>query len=132
MWPALNAEGLTIDDHMPRRGYRKGVSDAKVARPCYARSRISTDQLARLNTEADTRGVTISTLIAQLIDAHQKSAPAELPHRRVHNDLIRELCREGNNLNQIAHHANLSRLPQLEADARALLARINDLVTRLA
>lgn len=117
---------------MPRRGYRKGISDAKTARPCYARSRITTHQLALLNNEADARGVTISTLIARLIDAHQKDAPAELPHRRVHNDLIRELCRQGNNLNQVAHHANLSRLPQLETEARALIARINDLVTRLA
>ncbi|MEQ1694360.1 MAG: plasmid mobilization relaxosome protein MobC [Hyphomicrobiaceae bacterium] len=117
---------------MPRRGYRKGISDAKPARPCYARTRIATDQLERLNIEADQRGVTISTLLARLISAHQKSTPAELPRRSTNAELIRELCREGNNLNQIAHHANLSRLPALERDARSLLERINALVARLA
>lgn len=117
---------------MPRRGYRKGISDAKKARPAYARSRITTDQLARLNDEADARCVTISILIAHLIDAHQRKAPAELPHRAINTELIRELCREGNNLNQIAHQAQLSRLPLLEAEARAVITAINALVARLA
>lgn len=117
---------------MPRRGYRKGITDAKVARPCYARTRLTNDQLVRLNAEADDRGVTISILVATLIDAHQKKAPAELPHRLGLNaELIRELCRQGNNLNQIAHHANQLRLALLERDARTVIAAINRLVARL-
>ena len=117
---------------MPRRGYRKGISDAKVASPCYARTRISAGQLAELDAEATARGVTISNLLRSLVAAHLTGKPVELPRRRgVSSELIREFARIGNNLNQIAHMANLMRLPLLEAEARITVDRLNATLDRL-
>lgn len=132
--PTLSTpRGLTNERHMPSRGYRKGISDAKVASPCYARTRLSIDQLAALDAEATARGVTISNLLRALVAAHLTGQPVELSHRRgISSELIREFARLGNNLNQVAHMAHLMRLPQLEVEARAVVERLNATLDRLA
>lgn len=108
---------------MPRRGYRKGISDAKKPRPALLRCRASAKTDAALRAEAAGRSMTLSSLVAEIIDAHANNRRAELPHAHgVSAALLRELTRIGNNLNQIAHQANMMRLHLIQAEAKACLA----------
>lgn len=117
---------------MPRRGYRKGLSDTKEPRPHVIKSRASTAAYRALHAEADARGITFSSLVASILDAHVTGQRLEVPQRRgMVDSALRELARLGNNLNQIAHHANMMKLHLLQADARACIALINDVARQL-
>ena len=107
---------------MPARGYRKGVSDARVPRPHLLRCRASTPTRKTLEREAASRGMTLSALLAELADAHAARHPAELPHHRgLTRAVVAQLERIGNNLNQIAYRANVMHLHLIEAKAHKAL-----------
>ncbi len=117
---------------MPSRGYRKGVSDDKCPRPHVVKSRLTADAYQVLVAEADDRAMTFSSLIAHIVAAHVTGQRNDLPHRRgVDSAALRELCRIGNNLNQIAHQANLMNLPLIEEKAIATLTAVHEAARRL-
>lgn len=118
---------------MPSRGYRKGVSDAKRARPEVIKARTATQTKAALHAEADSRAITLSEMIDLVLDAHASGARLAAPQARgVNSAALRDLARLGNNLNQIARQAHLMRLPLLEQKAFAVLAEINETARRIA
>ena len=117
---------------MPSRGYRKGLSDTKVWLGRRLHTRLPDDIHAALTADAASRSTDAAKILRQLVVAHYTGQRLELPHARAEpSALLRELCRIGNNLNQIAHRAHLGRLHLLDADARACIAAVNDLVRRL-
>ncbi len=117
---------------MPSRGYRKGVSDTKQARPHVMKTRTSTSTREKLRAESDQRSVTLSTLMAAVLDAHVTGRRPELPQLRgINAEALRELCRQGNNLNQIARQAHLMRLHLLKDRALQVLDSIDAAARRL-
>jgi hypothetical protein len=117
---------------MPRRGYRKGVHDAKAPLPRYVRTRLSDETFAALSAEAASRGVTMSALARLIMVAHATAQRAELPYRNgTHAALLRQFIRIGNNLNQLARQANAGLVPVGADDLRACLDRINVLARTL-
>ena len=117
---------------MPTRGYRKGVSDGKQPRPHVMKMRASTPTHGKILAESDQRSITISALMAEILDAHVNNRRPELPHPRgTTAEALRELCRQGNNLNQIARQANLMRLHLLEQRTLQVLDTINDTARKL-
>ena len=118
---------------MPRRGYRKGISDRKEPRPHSVKSRISLATYLELHREAESRSMTFSSLLANILDAHATGERLRLPRQTgIATAGLRELCRIGNNLNQIAQKANLMRLHLVEADARKCLAAVRSAIDRLS
>lgn len=118
---------------MPTRGYRKGQTDRKVPVPRSVRTHISEWEFEQLKADADSRAITLSKLVRALIEAHVDEHRLELPHARGPScAAIRELARIGNNLNQIAHQANLMNLNLIATEARKAIATITDVVRRLA
>ena len=117
---------------MPRRGYRKGIDDAKEAliHPTY--TRLSAADKAALMADARSRAIDAAKLIRQLVKAHLKGTRAALPHKRGPSTAaIRELARIGNNLNQLTRTANTHIVP-LDVEAlRAVLAEVNAAARRL-
>ncbi|HRD74670.1 MAG TPA: plasmid mobilization relaxosome protein MobC [Hyphomicrobiaceae bacterium] len=70
--------------------------------------------------------------MADILDAFAAGHRPELPQARGPSSAaLRELTRIGNNLNQIAHRANLMRLRLIQADARKALAAVLAAVRRL-
>ncbi len=117
---------------MPSRGYRKGISDTKQPRPHVLKSRASVATYQALHAECEARSLTLSALIAALLEAHAKRTRVELPHPKgLTAEAIRELARIGNNLNQVAHQAHLVRLPLLARQAAECLEAVNSAVRRL-
>lgn len=118
---------------MPRRGYRKGISDDKRPRPHVIKSRLDADTHEALIAESNDRGMTFSSMVAHLLTGHVTGQRVELPRRRgIESAAMRELCRIGNNVNQIAHRAHMDGLAQIEAEARSCLSAVNDAAGRLA
>jgi hypothetical protein len=113
---------------MPRRGYRKGLHDSKEPLPCFVRTRLTARGFAALLEEAQSRGVTVSTLTRLVVSAHVQGQRAELPHRHGEDAaLLRQFIRIGNNLNQLARQANAGLVPVSSKDLRACLDQINKL-----
>ncbi len=117
---------------MPTRGYRKGVSDGKAPLPRQIYTRLTVAEYEALAAEADDRSMTVSKMIRAILAAHIAKRPADLPHPRgLTSAAIRELDRLGNNLNQIAHIANMMRLHLVAAEARACIAAAHTAIRRL-
>lgn len=117
---------------MPRRGYRKGLDDAKQPLPCYVRTRLPETSFAALSGEAASRGITMSALTRAIVTAHLKAQRAELPRRRgTEAALLRQFIRIGNNLNQLARQANAGLVAVNADELRACLDRINTLARTL-
>ncbi len=117
---------------MPTRGYRKGISDRKEPVPHAVRTHISEAERAFLEAQCNGRSITMSKLLRALITAFAAGQRAELPHpRRVNAEAIRELCRTGNNLNQLARQANTGIVPVPAPELRAVLANVLEAVQRL-
>lgn len=117
---------------MPSRGYRKGLSDSKRARPEVIKARTASTTKAALHAEADSRNITFSEMVDLVLDAHASGQRLAAPQARgVNSAALRELARVGNNLNQIARQAHLMRLPLLEHETRAALAVLNEAARRL-
>jgi Bacterial mobilisation protein (MobC) len=117
---------------MPTRGYRKGISDTKQPVPHSIRTHVTAAEFACLLRQCDARSLTLSKLLRTLVTAFVRGQRAELPQPRgLSNAALRELCRIGNNLNQLAKQANTGIVPVDAATLRATLARVLDAVRRL-
>lgn len=116
---------------MPSKGYRKGVSDREAPLPRQVYFRIAVDAYEELIAETAERSLTVSRLLRHVVEAHLAGQRAELPQRQTNAATLRELCRIGNNLNQVAHQANVMNLHLIEAEARRTLAAVMDAVKRL-
>lgn len=92
---------------VPRRGYHKGVSDAKEPLPHFVRTRLSEKDFEGFRDEACIRATGHSDLVRAILVAHLNNQRPELARPRGPGDeLVRELRRIGNNLNQLARQAN--------------------------
>ena len=117
---------------MPRRGYRKGLSDTKIPLGKRIHTRLPEAIHHALMADAASRSTDAAKILRQLATAHYTGHRLELPHARsVNATVLKELARIGNNLNQIAHNANIGRLHLLDADARRCIALINDIARLL-
>lgn len=117
---------------MPTRGYRKGTSDTKTPIPVQTYTRVSSKTHAALKAEAASRSMTVSALVRELLAAYVDQTRLTLPQARGPSaEALRELRRVGNNINQLAHQANLTRLPLIEARVRAALADFRKVIERL-
>lgn len=117
---------------MPTRGYRKGTSDAKEPLPHHIYTRLSAAGYQALNAEAASRAITVSELVRRVVTAHLAGQRAELPQPRgLTNQAIAELCRIGNNINQLAKQANVGLVAVSEATLLAVLDQVNAAARRL-
>ncbi|MCB1512757.1 MAG: plasmid mobilization relaxosome protein MobC [Hyphomicrobiaceae bacterium] len=117
---------------MPTRGYRKGVSDEKQPLVRDLRARVTARTYDAFSALSLARGVTQARLLRAIVKAHVIGARAEIPQPRSFSaDDMRELRRIGNNVNQIAHQANLMRLHLVEERALACLDALEGLARRL-
>lgn len=117
---------------MPRRGYRKGLSDSKEPLARFVRTRLSEREFCRLMEEGASRGVTTSKLVRSVVSAHLNGQRMEAAQRwGVTADLVRQLARIGNNLNQLARQANVGLVGVSADELRACTARLNELVRTL-
>lgn len=92
---------------MPRRGYRKGVDDTKQPVTRSVRTHMTETEFLRLKTDASSRELTMSKLVRQVLKAHVTGKRLEVPHHNSASlELLRELARLGNNLNQLTRQAN--------------------------
>jgi hypothetical protein len=117
---------------MPTRGYRKGRSDTKAPLTTFVRTRLTDIEAGALTAEAVDRNMTVSKLVRAVLAAHLTRQRAELPQPRgASSAALRELCRIGNNLNQLAKQANTGIVPIGATDLRATLADVLNAVRRL-
>ena len=114
---------------MPRRGYKKGISDTKQPVEAWARARMTVEERIALRQDAKGRGLTVSKLLRALVTAHVKKTRLEVPRANgPSRQLIKEMARIGNNLNQLTRQANTGMVmvnakelrPVLEAVTAAL------------
>lgn len=117
---------------MPRRGYRKGLSDAKEPLARFVRARLSDREFCRLTDEGASRGVTTSKLIRCVLTAHLNGQRMEGAQKRgLSAELVRQFARIGNNLNQLARQANVGLVAVSAEELRACTERLNELVRTL-
>lgn len=88
--------------------------------------RTSLEEKRKWQALAENRGVSLSELVRSLLNGQRLRKRGPVP--KVHPDLLRELARVGNNLNQIAHAVN-RRDP---VPASALLIRLIEIDRELA
>lgn len=117
---------------MPRRGYRKGLSDAKTPLMRRLHTRLPDALHAALMADAASRAITAAGILRELATAHYDGRRPDLPQAKGPSTAaLRELTRLGNNLNQIARQANLMRLSLLEAETRRCVMAILAAIDRL-
>lgn len=112
---------------MPTRGYRKGKSDCKEPLSNFVRTRLSDPDFDRLVAEAYDRNMTVSKLTRVAVVSYLTGQRTQIPHNRPNTAVLRELGRIGNNLNQLARHANTGTLPVSEGELRDCINHLNDL-----
>jgi len=118
---------------VPRRGYRKGISDRHQPKPCIVQTRLTAAMRADLDADAAGRGITPAKLLRNLLTAHLTEQRLALPHNTKLTDaFLREFTRSGNNLNQLARQANIGIVPVNAHELRATLATLTDLARKLA
>lgn len=116
---------------MPTKGYRKGHSDSKAPLSKHLQTYMSEPDYRAFVALADDRDLTVSRLLRLIMEAHLAGRRAALPHRNANAPLLREFCRIGNNLNQLARQANAGLVPVNADELRACLDRINDMARTL-
>lgn len=116
---------------VPSKGYRKGISDTKVPLPRQVYFRTTDAAYEALLEESSIRSIPVSELTRIVVESHLRRQRAELPHRQENAAALRELCRLGNNINQIAKQANLMNLHLIEGESRRALAAVMEAVRRL-
>ena len=92
-------------------------------RPGWVKVRATAEQRARWQAVASAKGVSLSELVRQGLDG-VRIRPRRHPPRAVAPELVRELARVGNNLNQLARWANREKGG---ASAVAVVARLIEL-----
>jgi len=93
---------------MPYKGYRK--SD-HIRRSIKVTTYVTEAEFVLMHEAAEIAGMTLSAFVRT---AAMGSRPKAKPSR-VRAKLIRQLAAIGNNLNQLARHANAGRLPEGES-----------------
>ena len=117
---------------MPRRGYRKGISDSNVPLTRQVYLRVTADVLVSLKQDAASRRLTVSKLGREILTAYATAQLVRLPQAKgPSSEALRELTRIGNNLNQIAREAHLMRLHLIEAECNACLEELMASARRL-
>ncbi len=117
---------------MPSRGYRKGTSDNREPVTRSVRTHITENEFNYLDGQCAARSLTMSKLLRTLVTAFVQQRRAELPQPRGTNAAaLRELCRIGNNLNQLAKQANVGLVPVSAIELLACLADVTAAVRRL-
>lgn len=110
---------------MPTKGYRKGRSDGASPLCKHLQTYLSEPDYRTFVSHAEDRSLTESKLLRLIVEAHLTSQRAALPHRNTNAAVIRELARIGNNLNQLARHANTGSVSVPADDIRACIDAIN-------
>lgn len=95
--------------------------------PIWIKFRATTEQRDAWYEKARTKGVSFSDLARRSLDGVRVERRHQL--RRVDPDLLRQLARLGNNLNQLARWANRD---QRTVDRAALLGRLIEIDRELA
>ena len=117
---------------MPRRGYRKGISDGKTPLGRRIHTRLPDTIHRTLMADAASRSLPASKILRNLAAAHYAGERLEMPHARGPSSAaIRELARLGNNINQIAREANRMRLNLLQTEARVCLRAVREAMLSL-
>jgi len=88
--------------------------------------RTDPEEKRRWQALAENKGVSLSALVRALLDGQRLRKRREAP--KVDPDLLRELARIGNNLNQLAHAANRRR----PVETVALLVRLIEIDRELS
>ncbi len=94
----------------------------------WVKIRVTEEQRTRWHAAAAARGVSLSELVRRSLDSVRAVRRRHQP-RPVDPELLRELARIGNNLNQLARWANREKRG---ADAVAVVARLIELDRELA
>lgn len=97
-------------------------------RPGWVKVRATSEQRGRWQAVAAAKGVSLSELVRQGLDG-VRARPRRHQPRAVDPELVRELARVGNNLNQLARWANREKGG---AEAVAVVARLIELDRELA
>ena len=92
-------------------------------RPAWVKIRATSEQRARWQAVAAAKGVSLSELVRQGLDG-LRARPRRHQPRAVDPELVRELARVGNNLNQLARWANREKGG---VEAVAVVARLIEL-----
>lgn len=117
---------------MPRLGYRKGIDDKKEPLQKPFPLRLPKSVQDSIKAEAEARSLTMAELTRKLLAAHAKTDRAALPHKKgPTRQIIHQLARIGNNLNQLARQANAGYVGVSEVEIRATLAVVNQVAARL-
>lgn len=117
---------------MPRKGYRKGVSDKSRPVSRFVRTRVTDDEYALLAQEAALRTLTHSKFVRAVLVGHIKNHRSSLPKASGrHDELLRQLSRVGNNLNQLTRQANAGLVPVTPGELRACLATLAQMAQEL-
>lgn len=96
-------------------------------RSIWLKLRVTDDERGRWTEIAKNKGVTVSDLVRSSLDGLRLRKRREAP--KVAPELLRELARIGNNLNQVAHAANCHHQPLAST---ALLIRLIEIDRELA
>ena len=94
----------------------------------WVKIRVTEEQRTRWHAAAAAKGASLSDLVRESLDG-VRVRPRRNQPRRVDPELLRELARIGNNLNQLARWANREKRG---ADAMAVVARLIELDRELA
>ena len=117
---------------MPRRGYRKGVSDAAQPLLYAVRTNLTRELLEGLQQDAADRGMTHAALVRELIVAHVMRSRLHLPRPNGPSKaLIRDLARIGNNLNQLSRQANAGYVSVSAEVLNQVLVELTDTLKRV-
>ncbi|MCV0370427.1 MobC family plasmid mobilization relaxosome protein [Filomicrobium sp.] len=117
---------------MPRRCSKRADKEEKVVKPRFLKARLSEDDHRQMHRIAAERGIKISRLTRTILQAHLKGIPVRLPHPRgITDELVHQLARIGNNLNQLAHQANIGYVAVPMQEIRSCIDAINQKVAQL-
>lgn len=92
------------------------------------RVRLSAAQLAHVNAQAQEAGLTRSALLRRLLVGLEISTPDHHTQRR---ELIAQLARVGNNLNQLARVANTTGRIEVATELHEVLGQIRKILDEL-
>lgn len=108
------------------------MAEEKIAKPRFLKARLSEDDHQAMRRLARARGIKLSRLTRAILKAHLKGIPVSLPHPRgLTDELVHQLARIGNNLNQLAHQANAGYVAVSPEEIRSCLVLINAKVAQL-
>lgn len=117
---------------MARRSVRRADKEERVVKPRFLKARLSEHDHAAMQKMASERGIKVSRLTRTILKAHLSNAPVSLPRPRgLTDELVHQLARIGNNLNQLAHQANAGYVAVPAEEIRSCIAAINTKVAQL-